>query len=100
MTTPRGTVEWRELVLPVLANHPGPLFAGQGLKLLAKAAFLAARSLAQREVVMAACVTGASARPGVPCEDVLRGVSEMVAVDAQGRPAAIDACYLTTETYP
>lgn len=67
MTTPRGAIEWRALVLPVLANHPGTLFAVQGLKLLAKAAFLAARSLAQREVVMAACVTGASARLGVPC---------------------------------
>ncbi len=132
MTTPRGTVELRELVLPALANHHGTLFAGQGLQLLAKAAFLAARSLAQREVVMAAvtgvdfsapvpvghelalrgwvsrvgrtsmtvCVTGASAWPGMPCEDVLRGVFEMVAVDAQGRPAAIDACYLTTETHP
>lgn len=53
MTSPTGTVELRELVLPALANHHGTLFAGQGLQLLAKAAFLAARSLAQREVVMA-----------------------------------------------
>ncbi len=44
----------QELVLPALANHHGTLFAGQGLQLMAKAAFLAARSLAQREVVMAA----------------------------------------------
>ena len=57
MTTPNGTVELHELVLPALANHHGTLFAGQGLHLLAKAAFLAARSLAQREVVMAS-VTG------------------------------------------
>lgn len=57
MTTPQGTVELRELVLPALANHHGTLFAGQGLQLMAKAAFLAARSLAQREVVMAG-VTG------------------------------------------
>ena len=42
-----------ELVLPALANHHGTLFAGQGLQLLAKAAFLTARRLAQREVVMA-----------------------------------------------
>ena len=53
MTSPYGTVELRELVLPLLANHHGTLFAGQGMQLLAKAAFLAARSLAQREVVMA-----------------------------------------------
>lgn len=53
MTSPDGTVELRELVLPLLANHHGTLFAGQGMQLLAKAAFLAARSLAQREVVMA-----------------------------------------------
>jgi acyl-CoA hydrolase len=53
MTTPTGTVELRELALPALANHHGTLFAGQGLQLMAKAAFLAARSLAQREVVMA-----------------------------------------------
>ena len=57
MTTPPGTAELRELVLPVHANHHGTLFAGQGLQLMAKAAFLAARGLAQREVVMAG-VTG------------------------------------------
>ncbi|GEM_PF-210006 len=54
MTQPIGIVELQELVLPALANHHGTLFAGQGLQLMAKAAFLAARSLAQREVVMAA----------------------------------------------
>ncbi|PWB19733.1 MULTISPECIES: acyl-CoA thioesterase [Comamonas] len=54
MTTPTGFAELQELVLPALANHHGTLFAGQGLQLMAKAAFLAARSLAQREVVMAA----------------------------------------------
>jgi len=46
-------VEIRELVLPMLANHHGTLFAGQGLLLMAKVAFMAARSLARREVVMA-----------------------------------------------
>src|SRR6218665_1521015 len=45
MTTPPGTVELRELVLPVHANHRGTLFAGTGLELLAKVAFLSARSL-------------------------------------------------------
>ena len=48
MTTPSGTVELRELVLPALANHHGTLFAGQGLQLMAKAAFLAARSVEAR----------------------------------------------------
>lgn len=57
MKTPLGTAELRELVLPAHANHHGTLFAGQGLQLMAKAAFLAARGLAQREVVMAG-VTG------------------------------------------
>src|SRR5256885_10962677 len=74
MTTPAGTAELRELVLPALANHHGTLFAGQGLQLMAKAAFLAARSLAQREVVMAA-VTGIDFLAPVPVghEIVLRG---------------------------
>ena len=64
----------RELVLPALANHHGTLFAGQGLQLMAKTAFLAARSLAQREVVMAG-VTGIDFLAPVPVghEIVLRG---------------------------
>ena len=130
MTTPQGTVELRELVLPALANHHGTLFAGQGLQLMAKAAFLAARSLAQREVVMAGvtgadflapvpvghqltlrgwvsrvgrssmtvCVTGLAELPGIPAEEALKGVFEMVAVDAAGRPVAIDRSYLNQET--
>lgn len=130
MTTPAGTTEHHELVLPVHANHRGTLFAGQGLQLMTKAAFLAARGLAQREVVMAGvtradflapvpvghrltlrawvsrigrssmtvCVTGLADRPGIPVEEVLKGVFEMVAVDAAGRPAAIDRSYLDKET--
>ncbi len=130
MTTPNGTAELRELVLPALANHHGTLFAGNGLQLLAKAAFLAARSLAQREVVMAAvhsvdflapvavgsqltlrawvsrvgrssltvCVTGLADSPGIPCEEVLKGVFEMVAVDAAGRPVAVEYSYLNQES--
>ena len=130
MTTPQGTVELHELVLPAHANHRGTLFAGQGLQLMAKAAFLAARSLAQREVVMAGvtgadflapvavghelllrawvsrvglssmtvCVTGLARLPGIAAEEVLKGVFEMVAVDAAGRPAAIDRSYLDKET--
>ena len=53
MTSPRGSAELRELILPVNANHHGTLFAGQGLQMLAKTAFLAARDLAQRECLMA-----------------------------------------------
>jgi acyl-CoA thioesterase YciA len=130
MTTPVGTTEIRELVLPVHANHRGTLFAGQGLQLMTKAAFLAARGLAQREVVMAGvtsvdflapvpvghqlllrgwvsrigrssmtvCVTGTADIPGIPAEEVLKGVFEMVAVDAAGRPAPIDRSYLDKET--
>ena len=44
MTSPIGTAETHELVLPAMANHHGTLFAGEGLQLMAKAAFLAARS--------------------------------------------------------
>lgn len=130
MTTPAGTTELRELLLPVHANHHETLFAGQGLQLMAKAAFLAARGLAQQEVVMASvtsvdflspvavgyqltlrgwvsrigrssmtvCVTGIADKPGIPAEEVLKGVFEMVAVDAAGRPAPIDRSYLDKET--
>jgi acyl-CoA thioesterase YciA len=130
MTTPLGTTELRELVLPVHANHRGTLFAGQGLQLMTKVAFLAARGLAQREVVMAGvtrvdflspvpvghqlvlrgwvgrvgrssmtvCVSGLADVPGIAAEEVLKGVFEMVAVDAAGRPTAIDRSYLDKET--
>lgn len=130
MPTPLGTAELRELVLPAHANHHGALFAGQSLQMMAKAAFLAGRGLAQREVVMAGvtgvdfllpvpvghqlilrawvsrigrssmtvCVTGLADAPGVPLEEVLKGVFEMVAVDAAGRPTAIDRSYLDKET--
>ncbi|MDM0088228.1 MULTISPECIES: hotdog domain-containing protein [unclassified Variovorax] len=130
MNPPAGTTALHELVLPAHANHRGTLFAGQGLQLMTKAAFLAARGLAQREVVMAGvtradflapvpvghqltlrawvsrigrssmtvCVTGLADRPGIPVEEVLKGVFEMVAVDAAGRPAAIDRSYLDKET--
>lgn len=128
--SPGGICELHELVLPACANHHGTLFAGHGLHLLAKAAFLVARSLAQREVVMAGvtgvdflapvpvghglrlrawvsrvgrssmtvCVTGIASAPGVPADEVLKGVFEMVAIDAAGRPAAIDRAYLNKET--
>ncbi len=115
-------VEIRELVLPMLANHHGTLFAGQGLQLMAKVAFMAARSLAKQEVVMAGAngisfhapipighvltlqgrvvrvgrssmtvqVSGLAEKPGSPAEEVLGGSFEMVAIDAEGRPTAIE----------
>jgi acyl-CoA thioesterase YciA len=130
MTTPQGTAELQEMVLPAMVNHHDTLFAGHGLQLLAKAAFLAARSLAQREVVMAGvsgvdfatpvpvghalilrawvsrvgrssmtvCVNGFSEAPGVPREEALKGVFEMVAVDGSGRPCAIDRAHAQPET--
>ena len=118
-----SSAELQELVLPGMANHHGTLFAGLGLQLMAKAAFMAARKLARREVVMAGasgidfmrpipvgrtlalrawvsrvgrssmtvCISGFAEAPGARREEVLKGVFVMVAVDGQGRPAAIDA---------
>jgi acyl-CoA thioesterase YciA len=65
MISPHGTAETHALVLPTHANHHQTLFAGQALRWLAEAAFLAARSLAQRDVVMAA-VSGVDFRVPVP----------------------------------
>ena len=53
MTTPPGTTELTEIIFPEHANHYGTLFGGNALKLMAKAAFLATRSAAERDVVMA-----------------------------------------------
>ena len=130
MTTPHGTVELKDIVFPDQTNHYGTLFAGHGLQLMAKAAFLAGRSLARRDVVMAGvsgvefhspipvghvltlrawvsrvgrtsmtvCVTGLAETLGMPQEEVFKGVFEMVAVDAGGRPVAIECSYLNKET--
>jgi len=130
MTTPLGTIQLTEIVFPELANHYGTLFGGNALQLLSKAAFLAARGAAQRDVVMAGvtdvrflapvpvghvltlrawvsrvgrssltvCVTGLAETLGSPPEEVLKGVFEMVAVDAKGRPAPIATAYLNQET--
>jgi acyl-CoA thioesterase YciA len=130
MTTPCGTVELKDIVFPEHANHHGTLFAGQALQFMAKAAFLAGRSLARRDVVMAGvtgadflspvpvghvltlrawvsrvgrssltvCVTGLAETLGTPREEFLKGVFEMVAVDAAGRPVPIDRSYLDKET--
>jgi acyl-CoA hydrolase len=130
MTTPRGTLELTEIIFPGHSNHHGTLFAGNALQLMSKAAFLAGRSLAQRDVVMAGvtgaeflapvpvghvltlrawvsrvgkssltvCVAGLAATPGAPQEEVLKGVFEMVAVDAAGRPVPIDRSCMNKET--
>ena len=47
---------------------------------------------------MTVCVTGLADQPGVPPEEVLKGVFEMVAVDAAGRPVAIACSYRNQET--
>ena len=130
MTTPNGTLELTEIVFPEHANHYGTLFGGQALQLMAKAAFLAARSAAGSHVVMAGvtevrflapvgvghvltlrawvsrvgrssltvCVTGLAQALGAPREEVLKGVFEMVAVNAKGRPAPLAHAYLNPET--
>jgi acyl-CoA thioesterase YciA len=130
MTTHPGIIESQEVVMPAMANHHGTLFAGHGLQLLAKIAFIAARSLSGRDVVMASatrvdflapvpigyvltvrafvsrigrssmtvCVSGLAETPNLPQEEVLKAVFEMVAVDAQGCPVAIDATHLKKET--
>ncbi len=40
---------------------------------------------------MTVCISGFAEAPGARREEVLKGVFVMVAVDGQGRPAAIDA---------
>lgn len=47
---------------------------------------------------MTVCVTGLAEMIGAPQEEVLKGVFEMVAVDAAGRPIAIERSYLNQET--
>ncbi|MDA7417311.1 acyl-CoA thioesterase [Xenophilus arseniciresistens] len=121
METPQTVVSLEELVLPALANHHGTLFAGQGLQLMAKAAYLAARAHARRDIVMAGVksvdflrpvpvghtltlraqvvrsgrasmtvrVLGSSAAVAQPAQEVLQGEFELVAIDADGRPATI-----------
>jgi acyl-CoA thioesterase YciA len=130
MTISYGGVELQDIVFPDQANHYGTLFAGHGLQLMAKAAFLAGRSVARRDVVMAGLtgvefispvpvghvltmrawvsrvgrssmtvsVSGLGEALGAPQEEVLKGVFELVAVDAAGRPIAIDRSHLNKET--
>ncbi len=132
MTTPHSTLQFTDIIFPDKTNHHGTLFAGNGLQYLAKAAFLAARNAAQRDVVMAGvtgveflapvrvgdvltlrawvsrvgrssmtvCVTGLAQTLGAPQEEVLKGVFELVAIDASGRPTPIasPSAYLNQET--
>lgn len=132
MTTPNGTLELTEIVFPEHANHYGTLFGGSALLLMSKAAFLAARSAAGSNVVMAGvsdvrflapvgvghvltlrawvsrlgrssltvCVTGLAQALGAPREEALKGIFEMVAVDAHGRPTAIAHSHVTQQETP
>lgn len=50
-----NALETVEVVFPEHANHYGTLFGGQALLMMSKAAFLAARQLAEADVVMASC---------------------------------------------
>lgn len=119
MEIEHSVMHLHELVLPVMANHHGTLFAGAGLQLMCKAAFMAAREAAQNEMVMAAVnhiafhlpvpigatlhlqasverIGNSSMTVAVhgciknqPTHCVLAGSFELVAVDAQGRPISI-----------
>ncbi len=70
MTTPPTTIELTEIIFPEDANHYGTLFAGNALKLMAKAAFLAGRRRATCDVVIAG-VNGVKFLAPVPVGHVL-----------------------------
>ncbi len=53
MHLPNEETRFAEMVFPDQANHYGALFAGAGLALLSKAAFVAASRRARGDVVMA-----------------------------------------------
>jgi len=46
---------------------------------------------------MTVCVTAIADQPRVPAQEVLKGVFEMVAIDAHGRPTSIDRAYIDKE---
>jgi len=71
MTKQDTALELTEIVFPEHANHYGTLFGGNALMLMSKAAFLAARSFAQADVVMAGCGDAQFLAP-VPVGSVLR----------------------------
>lgn len=117
-----------EMIFPDQANHYGTLFGGNGLALMAKAAFVAATRRAGGAVVMARSERVDFARPvpvgsileiearvvrvgrtsmtvdvegraGDACAPaVLHGRFEMVAVDGAGRPRAVDPKSFEGET--
>lgn len=68
-----------------------PVAVGQVLTLRAWASRIGRSSLT-------VCVSGLAQAPGAAAQEVLKGVFEMVAVDAHGRPAPIAHAYLTPET--
>ena len=47
---------------------------------------------------MTVCVNGLTDAPGVPTEEVFKGVFDMVAINRQGRPVPIDPTYQNQET--
>lgn len=53
MTTPEHAVSATEIIFPEHANHYGTLFAGNALLMMTKTAFLAARTFANADVVVA-----------------------------------------------
>lgn len=71
MPKPDAAVHVTEIVFPEHANHYGTLFGGNALLLMSKAAFLAARSHAGTDVVMASCSDAQFIAP-VPVGSVLR----------------------------
>ncbi|SNX29236.1 Acyl-CoA hydrolase [Polynucleobacter meluiroseus] len=55
MTPSQTSVELTEIIFPEHCNHYGTLFAGNGLLLMSKAAFLAARNFADSNMVIVKC---------------------------------------------
>lgn len=116
-------MQLHELILPNMANHHGTLFAGTGLQLMCKAAFMVARETAQNEMVMAAVnhiifhtpvpvgatlhlqanverignssmtVTVQGQIKNKPNAVVLLGSFELVAINAQGKPVNIHSLH-------
>lgn len=112
-------MQLHELVLPAMTNHHGTLFAGAGMQLMCKAAFMVARDTAQNEMVMAAVhfiqfyspvpvgstlelqahvkrignssmtITVMGFIKRLSQDAVLEGSFELVAVNALGRPVKI-----------
>ena len=71
MTTPNPVVSNTEIIFPEHANHYGTLFAGNALLMMTKTAFLAGRTFARSDVVVAS-VGNAQFLAPVPIGSVLR----------------------------